>query len=61
MSVGMHSYWLIGYFAGVGYFPGATVVVAEAERKLVAAAVAFVAGTGSLRLLLLLEGWSLET
>lgn len=37
-SVGMHSYWLIGYFAGVGYFPGATVVAAEAERKLVVAA-----------------------
>lgn len=39
MSVGMHSYWLIGCFAGVGYFPGATVVVAEAERKLVVAVV----------------------
>lgn len=39
MSVGMHSYLLFGYFAGVGYFPGATAVVAEAERKLVVAAV----------------------
>lgn len=39
MSVGMHSCLPIGYFAGVGYFPGATVVVAEAERRLVVAAV----------------------
>jgi ABC-type microcin C transport system permease subunit YejE len=39
MSVGMYSYWLIGYFVGVGYFPGAIVVFAEAEHKLVFAAV----------------------
>jgi hypothetical protein len=38
MSVGMYSYWLTGYFVGVGYFPGA-IVFAEAECKLVFAAV----------------------
>ncbi|CAJ2650000.1 unnamed protein product [Trifolium pratense] len=38
MSVGMYSYWLIGYFVGVGYFLGAIVVFAEAACKPVFAA-----------------------
>lgn len=32
MSVGMHSYWLIGHFAGVGYLL-IVIAVVEAERR----------------------------